>query len=325
MLRQLAQCAPLQPVRLPEWDRRDVAVQIWRLDLIDTAAPGNKIFKLDENVRAARAAGYSRVLSFGGAFSNHIHALAHAGAAHGFATVGVIRGDQHALDNPTLRDAAAAGMQLHVVDRSTYRTLSKITHSDQLPPALRQLCGDCYVVPEGGANRLGALGCRVLGEVVREIAHAEDQVILPCGTGTTLAGLVAGLDAANPVLGIAVLKGAHWLADTVRDTLCDIDAAHCARWSIDTDQHCGGYAHTPAGLEQFIDYFQQCTGVPIEPVYSGKMLYAIHRRIDGGNYARGSRLLAVHTGGLQGARGFGYRKTQRTDTSGFALDAARVS
>ena len=325
MLRQLAQRAPLQSVRIPEWDRRNVTVQLWRLDLIAAAAPGNKIFKLDENLRAAHAAGYSRVLSFGGAFSNHIHALALTGAARGFATVGVIRGDPDSLDNPTLRDAAAAGMQLHVVDRASYRALSAASHVDQLPPALRQQCGDCYVVPAGGANRLGALGCKVLGEVVGERAAGAEHVVLPCATGTTLAGLVAGLDGAKPVLGIAVLKGADWLADSVRGTLGELGAAHCTRWSIDTDRHGGGYARTSTELEQFVGYFQQCSGVPVEPVYSGKMLYAIHRRIDGGNYARGSRLLALHTGGLQGARGFGYRKAQQTDTSGPALGAARAT
>lgn len=303
----------MQQLRVPEWDRHGVAVDLWRLDQIDAAAPGNKLFKLDENLRAARAAGHSRVLSFGGAFSNHLHALALSGAAQGFGTVGVIRGDEHAAANPTLRDAAAAGMQLHFVDRSSYRALSQINSADALPAVLRQQFGDCYVVPEGGANRLGAIGCKLLGELIGVAAQRWQQVLLPCATGTTLAGLVAGLAGAAPVLGIAVLKGAEPLYETVRAALREIDAAHCADWSIDTDWHCGGYARTPLDLQQFVDYFQQCTGVPVEPVYSGKMLYAIHRRIERGDYARGTSLLALHTGGLQGARGFAYRKTQKME------------
>ncbi len=313
MLRQLTQGAPIQPVQIPEWQRRGIDVSMWRLDQIDIAAPGNKIFKLDENLRAARGAGYQRVLSFGGVFSNHLHALALTGAAQGFNTVGIVRGEAAAADNPTLRDAVAAGMQLYFVDRADYRSLNRATHVDELPLALQAQFGDCFVIPEGGANRLGIAGCRMLGEVLSGQSEGWDQVILPCGTGTTLAGLVAGADNAFDVLGIAVLKGAESLTDTVRDALAEMGVAHCARWSIAGEHHGGGYARVTPALEQFIDYFQRHSGISIEPVYSGKMLYAIHSRIERGDFARGTRLLALHTGGLQGARGFSYRNNQRKD------------
>lgn len=311
MLRRLAQLVPVQYLPIPEWESRGIAVSLWRLDLIDSAAPGNKIFKLEQNLRAAQAAGCARVLSFGGAFSNHLHALAHAGTARGFTTVGVVRGEPEAATNPTLSDCAAAGMQLHFVDRAAYRMLSRSACGDTLPAALRKQFGDCYVVPEGGANRLGALGCKVLGEVLASNGERWDAVVLPCATGTTLAGIVAGLNNAYPVLGIAVLKGVDSMADEMRAVLAEISAAHCDNWIVDHEHHGGGYARVPAELSDFSAYFQRCCGVPIEPVYSGKMLYAIHRRIERGDYARGTRLLAVHTGGLQGARGFDYRHSQR--------------
>ncbi|MDB6063094.1 MAG: hypothetical protein JWM78_3197 [Verrucomicrobiaceae bacterium] len=324
MLYQLAQSAPMQRVQLLEWEQRGVDLQIWRLDQLDVAAPGNKLFKLDANLRGARAAGYSRVLSFGGAFSNHIHALALTGAAQGFSTVGIIRGEADAANNPTLSDAVAAGMQLHFVDRSSYRMLSKLRHGDDLGAALGAQFVDCYVIPEGGANDLGVIGCKVLGAALANTAHADAQIVLPCATGTTLAGLVAGLNNANTVLGVAVLKGAESMAATVRTTLNSIDAHHCTRWSIDTAHHGGGYARMSADLEQFIANFQQQTRIPIEPVYSGKMLYAIHRRIERDDFERGTRLIALHTGGLQGMRGFGYRKTQQMNKAGFSHSVLRV-
>lgn len=304
MLLELAQRAPVQRVIWSAWERRGVEVSIWRLDALDAAASGNKLFKLDENLQAARRQEHSCILSFGGAFSNHIHALALAGRAAGFETVGVIRGEPSARINPTLRDAAAAGMQLHFVDRATYRELTqKALDNKDLLEGLLQRFGPCYVVPEGGANRLGVLGCRALGDAVARMPQAPDVVVLPTATGSTLAGLVAGLENRTQVLGVAVLKGGAFIADQVRGHLRDIGAEHCTAWRIELDHHCGGYARMPEPLRHFVAQFGERTGIGIEPVYSGKMLYAIHQLIERGEFARGTRILAVHTGGMQGVRG----------------------
>lgn len=309
MLLELAQRAPVQRVMWSAWEARGIEVAIWRLDLLDAAAPGNKLFKLDENLQAARREGYSRILSFGGAFSNHIHALALSGRAAGFETVGVIRGEALASANPTLRDAAAAGMQLHFVDRETYRALTqKGPQNLDLLADLQRRYGPCYVVPEGGANRLGVLGCRALGVAIERMAELPDCVVLPTATGSTLAGIVAGLGKRCRVLGIAVLKGGSFIAEQVEAHLRDLGAEHCkvqhsTAWQIDLDHHGGGYARTSDGLRQFVAQFAGQTGIAIEPVYSGKMLYAVHQLIERGEFARGTRILAVHTGGMQGARG----------------------
>lgn len=295
----LAGGAPRQVVRLPEIERHGVEWSIWRLDLLDAAAPGNKLFKLGENFQRARAAGHTRVLSFGGAWSNHLHALALLGAAAGFDTIGVVRGEASAATNPTLRDARAAGMQLHFIDRATYRR----KHEAEVLAALQQRFGPCYIVPEGGANVAGIAGCRILGETLRA-GPAPDHVVLPCATGSTLAGVVAGLDGYCETLGVAVLKGGAFIVEAVRDGLAALDAAHNTRWSIALDAHGGGYARVEPALLAFCADFARRTGIPVEPVYTGKMLYALHRRITGGEFARGTRLLALHTGGLQGARGF---------------------
>lgn len=304
MLLELAQRAPVQRVVWSDWEARGVEVAIWRLDLIDAAAPGNKLFKLAENLHAARREGYTRILSFGGAFSNHIHALALAGRAAGFETVGVIRGEASALANPTLRDAATAGMRLHFVDRQTYRDLTqKVCGSNALLEELRSRFGPCYIIPEGGANRLGVLGCRALGAAIGNMAELPDSVVLPTATGSTLAGIVAGLDNRTQARGIAVLKGGSFIADQVEAHLRDAGAGHCRAWRVELDHHCGGYARAPESLRRFAAQFSERTGVGVEPVYSGKMLYAIHQLIERGEFARGARILAVHTGGMQGARG----------------------
>lgn len=307
---ELAQRAPVQRVIWPPWQQRGVDVFLWRLDQLDAAASGNKLFKLVENLQAARREGYSRILSFGGAFSNHIHALAIAGREAGMATVGIIRGEATASDNPTLRDAADAGMHLHFVDRETYRALTqygsseqKTLRNDHLLPELQARFGPCYVIPEGGANRLGVLGCRVLGTAIADMAERPDIVVLPTATGSTLAGIVSGLDNRCPVLGIAVLKGGSFIAEQVRAHLRDVEAESCTAWRIDLDHHGGGYARTSEPLRRFVAQFIEATGIGIEPVYSGKMLYAIHRLVERDEFAEGTRILAVHTGGMQGARG----------------------
>jgi len=299
-LRSLAAGAIVQSIRLPEIERCGIEWCMLRLDGIDATAAGNKLFKLAENFRLARAAGHTRLLSFGGAFSNHLHALALLGAAEGFATIGVVRGETVAAQNPTLRDAQRAGMSLHFVDRQSYRR----KHEAELTADLHRRFGPCYIIPEGGANAAGVAGCRLLGQVIRGQLAANDTVVLPCATGSTLAGVVAGLADHCATLGVAVLKGGEFLRAAVQDHLQAAGAAHCARWRIVTDEHCGGYARTTPALMAFIDDLQRRSGIPLEPVYTGKMMYALYRRILAGEFAVGTRVLALHTGGLQGARGF---------------------
>jgi len=200
-------------------------------------------------------------------------------------------------------------MHLHFVDRESYRLLTQPVliesaeqRRDALWRALEQRFGRCYVVPEGGANRLGARGCRVLGEALAQRANRPDLVVLPAATGSTLAGLVAGLDNRVPALGVAVLKGGSFIAEQVREYLRQIDASHCTQWRIELDHHAGGYARVPDALRAFVDAFVARTGIGIEPIYSGKMLYAINQLIERGEFLAGTRILAVHTGGMQGAR-----------------------
>ncbi len=306
MLLELALRAPLQRISWPSWQSREIDARVWRLDQLDAAGAGNKLFKLAENLQSARREGYSRVLSFGGAFSNHIHALALAGREAGIETVGIIRGEPSARTNPTLRDAEAAGMQLQFVDRQTYRELTQTAQNHRESHAfwqrVQERFGHCYIVPEGGANRLGVLGCKALGEAIALLQWRPDIVVLPAATGSTLAGLVAGLKNRCETLGVAVLKSGNFIAGQVRDHLREVGAEDCTAWRIELDHHGGGYARNSPALDRFVTQFSTATGVGIEPVYSGKMFYAIHQLVERGEFAEGTRLLAVHTGGMQGAR-----------------------
>lgn len=275
-------------------------VSLLRLDQGGGMAPGNKAFKLEENLAAARNLGVSRLVSFGGAWSNHLHALAAVGFERGLETVGIVRGESTSAESAMLADARAWGMEIHRVSRAEYR---RRNDADYLARVQRQFA-PCLVIPEGGANAAGARGCMAIADLVRQHAPGVKRVVLAVGTGTTLGGLAAGLGESYEVAGVSVLKGALDCEQRVRLALGACSRARPARWHILYDDHCGGFARTTAGLRTFILDFEQAHGVPLEPVYTGKMLLAIHRHLQSGLWDRDTPVLAIHTGGLQGRRGF---------------------
>lgn len=288
------------------------SVSVTRLDQADALGTGNKYFKLKYNLQRARDEGYHQLLSFGGAYSNHIHALALAGQQWGMATVGVIRGEAVQPLNPTLADAQAAGMQLHFVSRQQYRD----KHQALFKQALQQQFPDSYWLPEGGSNVLGVRGCM---DIAGLIDPEAELIVLPCGTAATLAGVAAACPD-RQVLGVSVLKNAHDLEERVQGyltQLCDagyIDAIP-NNWSINHDYHCGGYAKVSPELAAFINDFEQQTQIPLEPVYSGKMFYAVNQLLKTGGIDTATPLAAIHTGGLQGLRGMRSTIRQRLAAS----------
>lgn len=277
-------------------------VALLRLDRGGGLAPGNKQFKLRPNLEEARRQGINRLVSFGGAWSNHLHALAAVGAEQGFATVGIVRGDDGGAESATLADARRWGMQIERVSRQEYRRRHDADYLEQL----QQRHAPCLVIPEGGANIEAALGCAAIAGSIRALAPAIGHILVPVGTGTTLAGLVAGLGGAYEVTGVAALKGATDLAQRTGELLDRMAAGDRARWRILHDHHCGGFARVSSGLREFMLAFEAVHEVALDPVYTGKMLYAVHQRLLGGEYAADVPLLAVHTGGLQGRRGYAW-------------------
>lgn len=290
---------PLQEVVEPWFEQFDIRLRVLRADRVHPVVSGNKWFKLKYNLRAAQAAGHDTLLSFGGAYSNHVHALAYAGRQLGFKTIGVIRGEVHESLNPTLQFATAQGMQLMYLDRARYRHKSDPGRMAEL----RACFGDFYLIPEGGSNALAVQGCR---ELVAEIREPFDVLVCACGTGGTLAGLISGLAGHHQALGLAVLKGGDFLGCEVRGLLSENDAAY-ENWAINPDYHFGGYARMTPTLERFIEEFEARHGIPLDPVYTGKLMFGLYDLIAKGCFRRGSTIVALHSGGLQGCAGFAER------------------
>ena len=299
---------PVQPI-CTEWsEQAGVTLDMLRLDELDPEIGGNKWYKLKHNLIHAREQGKTTVLSFGGAWSNHIHALAAAGHRFGIATVGVIRGEPSAEPTATLIDARRWGMQLQYLTRADYRRKNDPDLIDWLLGRAGLVPEQVHIVPEGGSNRLGVSGCQGILAAGRVLPGSYDEIWLACGTGATLAGIALTASETMPdtrVKGVAVLKGADFLrADIDRHTQRAL-----SNWTLLTDYHHGGYARTTDALRSLILSFEQETGIPLDPVYTGKVLFALKDSLrTNATCYRSKRLLVVHTGGLQGRRGMAFQK-----------------
>lgn len=277
------------------WTAQGLELWIKRDDLLHPIISGNKWRKLKYILNHALHSGADTIVSMGGAHSNHLHALAFAGRALGLKTVGYIRGERPAQFNPTLNDLLSWGMALRFVSRSDYRQLRVYKQHDSLP-GLRP---GQYWLPEGGATGLALQG---VAELVHEIELDFDTLAVACGTGTTLAGLIAAAPRTRQVLGVAALKGGDFLVDDVKRLQEMQQITANADWRILLDYHFGGFAKTTPALLAFILHFQRRHGVELEPVYTGKLLFAIYDLARQGYFPAGQRIVAVHTGGLQGKR-----------------------
>jgi 1-aminocyclopropane-1-carboxylate deaminase/D-cysteine desulfhydrase-like pyridoxal-dependent ACC family enzyme len=271
-----------------------------RLDRTGGLAPGNKSFKLREYIAQANRGGIERLVSFGGAWSNHLHALAALGQQHGIDTVGIVRGEATEGESAMMADASTWGMRIHRVSRAEYRQRNDSAYQQ----ALREYFAPCLLIPEGGASITGAQGCTGIADIIRRVAPQSRRIVLPVGTGTTLAGLASSAAADSEIVGISALKGAADLEQRVASLLASPGMGHAVRWSIRHDFHCGGFARVNAALREFILAFEAVQGVQLEPVYTGKMLFAIHQLINRGEWDAAAPVLAIHTGGLQGRRGY---------------------
>nr|WP_206327075.1 pyridoxal-phosphate dependent enzyme [Streptomyces sp. S3(2020)] len=281
--------SPLQEIEDDRFSRRGVRLSLKRDDLIHPDLVGNKWRKLAPNLAAAAG---RPILTFGGAYSNHLRATAAAGRLLGLPTIGVVRGDELADRplNPSLARCTADGMRLRFIDRSTYR---RKTERSVLEGVLRAAgAEDAYVVPEGGSNTLAVRGCQALGE---ELRGQADVIAAACGTGGTFAGLTAGLAPGQRALGIPVLKGGFLTAEIER---LQREAFEGRRgdWTLDDRFHFGGYARTTPELDAFAEDFEGRHGVGVERLYVAKLLYGLVALAEEGAFTTGSRLVAVITG-----------------------------
>ncbi|PMU93736.1 MULTISPECIES: 1-aminocyclopropane-1-carboxylate deaminase/D-cysteine desulfhydrase [unclassified Pseudomonas] len=284
--------APLEPLPL-DW-LNGVELAVLRLDRIDPLISGNKWFKLSEHLALAQQAGAGGIISLGGAYSNHLHALAAAGKRFDFPTVGLLRG--HPQDTPTVLDLKAFGMQLHWLGYGGYRA----RHEPDFWQPWHEHYPHLYPVPEGGGGIAGALGCGVLVEQARaQLSNVGwddyDAWWLAAGTGTTVAGLALAEAGRHPVYGAMAVPDDHGVAQNVRAIVQDGFAL--------LDASRGGFAKVDPLLLDFIETTQRACGLPLEPLYTGKALLALKQQVEAGRFPPGTRLIFVHTGGLQGRRG----------------------
>lgn len=291
----------LQKLEHPLFDKHKLDVRVKRDDLLHNIISGNKWRKLKYNLEHLKANDYQGALTFGGSYSNHIHAFAYACKQQNIPCIGVIRGEANYANNFTLSWARHWGMQCHFVDRKTYRRRFETSFINEL----KALYPKYFIIPEGGSNSLAIPG---VAEVLLELDNQADFDILmtPVGSGGTLAGLISGDSVANQkrhrILGVAVLKQAEYLINDIKSLLTEGAKSH-NNWQLLTNFHRGGYGKFSKDDAKRIITFNQQTGVYFEPVYSGKMILALLDLIAQDYFKPQERIVLLHTGGLQGLGG----------------------
>lgn len=260
--------------------------------LLHPIISGNKFRKLKYNLLEAKRSDRKTLLTFGGAYSNHIAAVAAAGKTFGFSTIGIIRGEElvDKIDsNPTLKFAKECGMKFKFISREDYRHQSTSSFIDQLKGGF----GDFYLIPEGGTNDLAVKGCE---EILTDADSEFDFICCSVGTGGTISGLINSSLPHQKILGFPALKGGFLQEEIAK-------FATKNNWELINDYHFGGYAKINQELISFINRFKSKYGIPLDPIYTGKMLFGIFDLMAKGYFPAGSKILAIHTGGLQGIEG----------------------
>ena len=289
--------SPLELINYPLFTEKQINVYAKRDDLIDSEISGNKWRKLKYNLIEAKAQNRNTILTFGGAYSNHISATSAVGKIFGLKTIGVIRGEETLPLNPTLLEAEKNGMRFLYVSRTDYRkkNTSEFIHK------LKEKLGDFYIIPEGGGNKLGVKGCN---DIVNEIDIDFNYILTDCGTGATLAGICDVLKVNQKAIGIPVLKGGEFIKNEVKLLLGDTYNRIETQYSLETSYHFGGYAKYNQELILFMRDFYTKTNIKTDPIYTGKLFYALVDLAKKDYFKKGSIIVVVHTGGLQGIQGF---------------------
>ena len=290
-----------QHIVLPELEAKNYQLFIKREDQIHPLVSGNKFRKLKYNLKEALDQKKTTLLTFGGAFSNHILATAIAGKSTGFKTIGIIRGDELGVDlektltsNSTLRNASKHGMQFDFVSRETYRNKTSIEFTEKL----QNKYGNFYCIPEGGTNSLAVKGCE---EILTKEDSQFDYICSCVGTGGTISGIINNAKDHQKVLGFTVLKG-----DFLENEILKY-AKKQENWKLNNDYHFGGYGKYSDELIHFINRFKSQTDIPLDPIYTGKMMFGVLDMINKKKFPNGSKILIIHSGGIQGIAGFNHR------------------
>lgn len=285
---------PLQEIIDSVLEEKALRVFVKREDLIHPNISGNKWRKLYYNLKKAKEEGCKTLVTFGGAYSNHIAATAAAGKEFGFNTIGIIRGEEHLPLNTTLQYAKDCGMELRYIDRAAYREKGTIEFQERYLNELRSY----YLIPEGGTNKLAVKGCE---EILDDLENDFDFVCCACGTGGTISGIINSLKPHQKAIGFPALKGAGFLEDDIKTYVNN------SKWELNLDYHFGGYAKVNSDLIEFINAFKKKHKIPLDPIYTGKMMFGLWDLIEKDYFRRGSKIVVIHTGGLQGVEGMNER------------------
>jgi 1-aminocyclopropane-1-carboxylate deaminase/D-cysteine desulfhydrase-like pyridoxal-dependent ACC family enzyme len=276
---------PLQKLKDNLFEEKQLNIYVLRLDLIHPFISGNKWYKLKYNLEEFHRLGKEYLVTFGGAFSNHIVATAAAGKEFGIKTIGIIRGEElNKNSNAVLQFASACGMELVFVSREEYRRLKA---SDE--KVRGKITSDIFILPEGGSNEFALQGCT---EIVKEIHTPFDCILSACGTGMTLAGIAKSISSHQEIIGISVLHGENFLEKNISE------------WSGNNhfkmiyDYHFGGYARVNDELKTFCNTFYYQQQIRIEPVYTGKLFFGLYDLIKKDSFKQGKTIVAIHSGGV---------------------------
>ncbi|NND62100.1 MAG: 1-aminocyclopropane-1-carboxylate deaminase/D-cysteine desulfhydrase [Flavobacteriaceae bacterium] len=284
--------AEIQSIDLKSWFKTNISLDILREDQVHPKVSGNKFRKLKYNIKEAIRLKQTPIITFGGAYSNHIAAVAAAGNIYNIPTVGIIRGEELIktyLENPTLNYAVSQGMKLEFISREQYT----LKNSETFHKRLKERYTNPFIIPEGGTNALAVKGC---AEILDTIDSSYDYIMVSVGTGGTMAGIIEASASEQEVVGYSALKGTFQISEIEKYTVK-------RNYRITDEYSFGGYAKIDAELVRFINEFKINTGIPLDPVYTGKMLYGIMDDLKKNKFRENTRILAIHTGGLQGING----------------------
>lgn len=277
-------------------EEKRVQVAVLRLDQIHSGVSGNKFFKLKYNLEQAKNLGQKTLLTFGGAFSNHIYATASAAHLAGFHSIGIIRAEDADRNNPTLAHAQKMGMQLHFISRESYRQ----KNSPEFLEDLKAQFEDFFLIPEGGTNKFAIKGTKeILSDSYSEFTH----ICVSIGTGGTFTGLVASLKNHQHLVGFSSLKG-EFIHQEIANLLESDQISPSGSFEIRTDYHFGGYGKHKQEQIDFMGWFYKEFKIPLDPIYTGKMVFGAWDLIEKNHFPPNSKILLIHTGGLQGNAGF---------------------
>lgn len=284
--------------------KKNIRLFMLREDLIHPEISGNKWRKLKYNIQEAKSRHYGTLLTFGGAYSNHIAATAAAGREFGVKTIGVIRGEETLPLNSTLQLASENGMQLKYISRNQYRENNK--YVADIIKTLKNEFGDFFLIPEGGSNANAVKGCT---EIVKNIKIDFDVITCAVGTGGTIAGIIASLDDSKEIIGFPALKGGDFLKNDIKKLMIDYSSKFLVKitntnWDLNTNYHFGGYGKVNSLLVDFVNEFKLKHQIQLDLIYTGKMMYGIYQLAKTTDNYNGKKIVVVHTGGVQGNNGF---------------------